>query len=114
MAVGAGIGVAVAHSKGNLEVLVERSRTEVMNAIEETFRDLKMSLVSLETLDQKTAIVGRTPEKRIAKVEVKDRGETVTKLSIRVGTFGKKTTTHTVYAETLEKFEDETVARAGS
>lgn len=97
MAAGATTGLSVAHAKGNLELLIEHPADEVTEAAELAVDDLGLHRISTVSWGDSTEVRGRTGYDKKFSIRVRDLGEDLTKLSIRVGSFGNQSVTQRIY-----------------
>jgi len=105
LAVGAGTGVAVAHAKGNLEVVVDGSPAELATAAEIAIDDLGMRVVSADLTEDGAEVIGETAGSKKIKIRARPQGDYASKLSIRIGTFGRRAMTHDLYAAILKQLK---------
>ena len=88
-AVGAGIGIgAYSYSEGELTDEVPASPQKVVTAANAAFHDLQMTVISSESSVADGKVVAVTATEKKVKVEIKARSTAISKVSIRVGTWG--------------------------
>lgn len=90
-------GLGVAYAKGNLEAVVAADSANTVAAVESTFADLEISVTRTVLGPAKTTLIGRNPQHQRVKVKVKDRGAEASKVCVRIGTFGKRMTSHDIF-----------------
>ena len=110
MAAGATTGLSVAHAKGNLELLVEHSADEVTEAAELAVEDLGLHRISTVYWGDSAEVRGRTRYDKKFSIRVRDVGDDLSKLSIRVGSFGNQSVTQRIYDGIRGRLEETRIA----
>ena len=94
-AVGAVGGVF--YAKGAMESTLKNTPTEIAAATEKAFKELKITKLSAAASDLESEVTGRsTTDKKIAVIS-KAKDDTFSSISIRVGTFGDKDMSETIF-----------------
>jgi hypothetical protein len=96
-AVGAGAAGTVAYMRGDLQAVESESLDTVYAASKKAVAKLGLS-VTRDSKDSLSAvIVARDAQDKKITITLKSTGENMTKLSIRVGTFGSETKSRLIY-----------------
>ena len=95
-AVGGAAG-GVLYAKGDLEAIVDNSYQEVWNASQAGVRDLGLPLRKARKQPEKATVESERLDGKKIKITITPQTKDRTKLSIRVGTFGDKTTSREIY-----------------
>jgi hypothetical protein len=94
-AVGAVGGVF--YAKGAMESTLKNTPTEIAAATEKAFKELKITKLSAAASDLEAEITGRsTTDKKITVIS-KTTGDNISSISIRIGTFGDKDMSETIF-----------------
>ncbi len=102
VAAAAGAAGGVAYAMGDLEAVVEANPPDVVEATERAFNDLKRVKVSAESSSLDGEVIARTAADKKVTVKVRKQTEKVSKLSIRVGTFGDEAFSRMIYDKIKE------------
>ena len=107
LAVGAGAAGAVAYTKGDLEAEQHHNIDQVYAATTKAVEDLKLYVLSDEgNQDALSAtVVARDAGDKRVKVTLKSVAQDLTKVSIRVGTFGDQTKQRLIYDKIRENLK---------
>ena len=97
----AAVGTGVAWHLGALEATVEATPEEAIAAAKEAIADLKLNVVSVNASTIDGELIARTATDTRISIVAKREAEQVTKLTIRVGTFGDESLSMTL----LEKIK---------
>jgi hypothetical protein len=95
----AAIGAAggVFYAKGAMESTLNNTPTEIAAATEKAFKELKITKLSAASSDLEAEITGRsTTDKKITVIS-KTTGDNISSISIRIGTFGDKDMSETIF-----------------
>jgi hypothetical protein len=114
LAVGAGAAGAVAYTKGDFEAEEHQNIDQVYAATTKAVEDLKLYVLSDEG-DQdalSATVVARDAADKRIKITLKSVAQDVTKLSIRVGTFGDQTKQRLIYDKIRENLKVASVPAA--
>ncbi len=87
---GAAVGT-VAYVNGALTESVQATPDKVVTATEKAFASLKLTLISKNASGLEGKVVGRTSDDKSVTVNIKTKGEKVSEVTIRIGTFGDET-----------------------
>jgi hypothetical protein len=94
-AVGAVGGVF--YAKGAMESTLKNTPTEIAAATEKAFKELKITKLSAASSDLESEVTGRsTTDKKITVIS-KTTGDNISSISIRIGTFGDKDMSETIF-----------------
>ncbi len=94
---GAAAGTGVMYAKGDLEAALDENLDDVYQASTTAMDELQLMIVS-KTKDMLEAeIIGRTSQDKKITIKIRKEGENLTKLSIRVGTFGDEAQSQAIY-----------------
>jgi hypothetical protein len=108
VAVGAGAAGTVAYLAGDLETDVSESIDTLYVASRQALEDLELPLIEGKTRkDALSAIlVARDAQDKRVEVRLKSISDTMTELSIRVGTFGDETKAQLIYRQILKNLPE--------
>jgi hypothetical protein len=87
-AAGAAGGTGVAYMMGDLEATMDASTQVVAAASKRALEELEIRVISAESSKLDAMVVGRTATDRRVRITTEREGEGISKVSIRVGTFG--------------------------
>lgn len=96
VAAGAAGAGTVAYVKGELEASLDASYRGVVNASGRAIDALELHKISENGDATRTVIVARTADDRRVHITVNKVADSLTKVSIRVGTFGDETLSRTI------------------
>jgi hypothetical protein len=102
LAAGAGAGTTVAYVKGDTEAVIDGDTKTVTAASEKAMKDMELHIISSESTAVDGRINARTAGDTKVVVVVKNYGEKLSKVSVRVGNFGDSA----MQASLLEKIKD--------
>ena len=94
-AVGAAGGVL--YAKGDLESTLNATPAKIAAATEKAFAELKITKTSAASSDLDAEIIGRTTSDKKVTIKSKAKGENISSISIRVGTFGDEDTSQAIF-----------------
>ena len=94
-AVGAAGGVF--YAKGDLESTLNATPAKIAAAAEKAFAELKITKTSAASSDLDAEIIGRTTSDKKVTIKSKTKGENMSSISIRVGTFGDEDTSQAIF-----------------
>jgi hypothetical protein len=97
VAVGVGAAGTIAYVRGDLEAVESHSLDEVYEATLEAVKELELQSV-YKTKDALTAtITAYDAQDKKVKIILKKTADQITKISIRIGTFGSETKSRLIY-----------------
>jgi len=100
----AGAGAAgVAYARGDLEATLPNIPEEIEQASQKAFHELKIKQISSDSSALDARIVGRTATDKKITIKAKTVDSNLTKISIRVGTFGDEQLSRRIY-DTIKKY----------
>lgn len=88
LAAGAATGAGVAYVRGDLETALPAAPDKVAVATKAAFEDLKLAVVSDTATSLDAKVIARTAQDVKITVVAKGQSDNLSKVSIRVGTFG--------------------------
>jgi len=99
VAAGAGAAGTMAYMRGDLEAEEAYKLDTVYAASREAMKQLQLSVLEGKTEQDalSATIVARDASDKRVTIKLKAQGEQMTKLSIRIGTFGDQTKSHMIY-----------------
>ena len=97
LAAGAATGAGVAYAKGDIERIVNAPSDRVVAAAERALADLGFHGVHTEDKDDGRRVAARTSNDKEIHVFVAPRGDNVTKIWVRIGTFGEESLSESIY-----------------
>ena len=86
----AGAAGGVLYAKGDLESTLAATPAKIAAATEKAFVEMKISKTSAVSSDLDSQVIGRSATDKKITVTSKVKGDKVSSISIRVGTFGDK------------------------
>ena len=95
--VGTGAAAGVGYVKGDLEAVLEDDIDTVYDASLKAVKELELAVISKEKNALDARIISRTSTDKKINITLKRTDEDLTKLSIRIGTFGDETQSRTIY-----------------
>ena len=93
----AGAAGGVLYAKGDLETTLAATPIKIAAATEKAFREMKISKTSAVSSDLDAEIIGRTATDKKVTVISKIKGEKLSSISIRVGTFGDEDLSRVIF-----------------
>ncbi len=96
--VGAGAGT-VAYLKGSLNIVLDKDIDRVYAATLKALDQLEISATRKEKDALSAVVAGRTSDDKKVTVRIKAAENNLTKLSIKIGTFGNQTQSQLIYDE---------------
>jgi hypothetical protein len=97
LAAGAATGAGVAYAKGDIERIVNADSARVVAAAQKALGDLGFSDVHVEDKEDGQRVAARTSNDKEIHLFVAPRGDNVSKIWVRVGTFGEKGLSESIY-----------------
>ncbi len=107
-AAAAGTGATVAYVRGDLETTIDAGPKATTEAAERAFKDLEIAVISKEASSLDGKVTGRTARDVKLVVVVKGESDKLSKVSVRVGTFGDDA----MQSRVLEKIKQELAGTA--
>ena len=101
-AVGVGAAGTVAYVKGDLELVEPTGLDQVYSAAERAVDDLGLFVLSKKKDELAASIIARDADDKKIYIRLSATSQGITKLSIRVGTFGNETKARLVYDKIKE------------
>jgi hypothetical protein len=86
----AGAAGGVLYAKGDLESTLSATPAKIAAATEKAFAEMKIAKTSAVSSDLDAKIIGRSATDKKITVTSKAKGDKISSISIRVGTFGDK------------------------
>lgn len=91
----------VSYVMGELSAMVNASTQRAVAASEAALRDLDINIVSSAATGIDGEVIGRTAQDRRIAIKIQRETDAVSKLSIRVNTFGDEGLSHLIYDKIL-------------
>jgi hypothetical protein len=88
IAAGAATGGTVAYLKGDSEILMDGTPSQVASAAEKSAKDLGLHVVSNQSSELDSKVITRTADDVRVVVYAKAQGEKVSRVYVRMGVFG--------------------------
>jgi hypothetical protein len=88
VAAAAGTGATVAYVRGDLETTLDADPGQIADATESAFKDLGLYVTTKEVSGIRSTVVGRSPSNVKMTVVARSQTATLSRVSIRAGTFG--------------------------
>jgi len=86
----AGAAGGVFYAKGDLETTLAATPAQIAAATEKAFTEMKIAKTSAVSSDLDAQVIGRSATDKKITVTSKVKGDKISSISIRVGTFGDK------------------------
>ena len=102
VAAGAGAAGTVAYVQGDFEALEESDVKQCYDAAIEAFKDLNLPVFNREMDALSARIEGRNARDKKVTVTIKAQQNYLTKISIRIGTFGNQAQSRMIYDKIKE------------
>ena len=93
----AGAAGGVLYAKGDLESTLSATPAKIAAATEKAFAEMKISKTSAVSSDLDAEIIGRSATDKKVVVKSKAKGENISSISIRVGTFGDEDLSQVIF-----------------
>ncbi len=102
-AVGAGAGV-VAYTKGDLETLEAVSYEAAWTAVEDTVKEMGFTVTKRDKKPQEGKVIAKSHYGEVT-FTIESRGEKITQINIRVGTFGDEAASRNIFEKLKPKLK---------
>ncbi len=95
----AGAAGGVFYAKGDLESTLAASPAKIAAAAEKAFAELKIAKTSAASSGLDSQVIGRSATDKRITITSKAKGDNISSISIRVGTFGDEDLSQTIFAK---------------